>query len=375
MDEERFQQLLTALVVKKAREMNPEVYSGEDVKNVIEKLNQNEQDKNQIMQHIKELGESGELEKELMEIEQSQEQTSYLKNGGKLNYLQSLKKGGKIKSKKCSCGCDLVTKKEKGGKLVQSCACGCKPKLENGGKIQKLEDGAQITSVDEYYRKKLNAESQRASQKGSFMTNLANTLSDFFNDGKPSYIPKTQYWYDAKVKAENRLRPKTASVVTTKSTENVTPKTETVPATTQSKPTAETEVPANTTTKTKAQPNVNVSIVDYLNSMGRASDKASRAALAKELGMSSYNFSAVDNLKLLELVKQKGRNTGEIKIERPTLAKPINVPGAIIPAPKVQVTPSVSGLVARQGFPTSSSITDMYTQMYSTPQWLKDFNK
>ena len=105
--------------------------------------------------------------------------------------------------------------------------------------------------------------------------------------------------------------------------------------------------------------------------MRRASDKASRAALAKELGMSSYNFSAADNLKLLELIKQKGRNTGEVKIEyspSASLARPIDVPGASISAPKVQTTPAVPGLQSRQGFPTSNSVTNMYTQMYSTPQ-------
>ena len=76
---------------------------------------------------------------------------------------------------------------------------------------------------------------------------------------------------------------------------------------------------------------------------------------------------------MLQLIKQKGRNTGEVKIEYPnTLAKPINVPGASIPAPKVQATPAVPELQSRQGFPTANSTTNMYTQMYSTPQWQKD---
>ena len=150
MEEEKFQQLLTQLVVKKAKEMKPETYSGSE-EDTIAALNKNEQDKNQIMQYIKKLGESGELEKELSALEQEQEQTPYFKEGGKLDYLQSLKKGGKMKSKKCSCGCDLITKKEKGGKMVQSCACGCKPKLENGGGIQKLEDEGLADRFKKYY--------------------------------------------------------------------------------------------------------------------------------------------------------------------------------------------------------------------------------
>ena len=359
MEEERFQQLLTQLVVKKAKEMKPETYNGSE-EDTIAALNKNEEDKNQIMDWIKKLGESGELEQELSALEQEQEQMPYFKEGGKLDYLQSLKKGGKMKSKKCSCGCDLITKKEKGGKMVQNCACGCKPKYENGGKIQKLGGGDQIKSVADYYRQKSNAESRRAATKDVW-GDIKNTVSDFFRYGDLNYIPKTQYWYDSKKKS-GMLRESAKPGQTT------APKTETETVTTPVQ--TETKVPA--TTQTAVQPNTNISVVDYLNSMGRASDKASRATLAKELGMGSYNFSAADNLKLLQLIKQKGRNTGNMNIERAGLGVPVNVPGMSIPVPKVQATPAVPGLQDRQGFPTSNSTLDMYTQMYSTPQWQKD---
>lgn len=75
------------------------------------------------------------------------------KKGAKLKKLQEFKKGAKMgKKKKCACGCDLVTKKEKGGNLVQSCACGCKPKLENGGEIQKLRGGGLYVGQSGYYK-------------------------------------------------------------------------------------------------------------------------------------------------------------------------------------------------------------------------------
>ncbi len=332
MEEEKFQQLLTQLVVKKAKEIKPEIYNGSE-EEIISSLNKNVQDKNEIMKYIQDLGESGKLEQELSALEQEQEQMPYFKEGGKLDYLQFLKKGGKMKSKKCSCGCELVTKKDKGGKMVQSCACGCKPKLEKGGEIQKLQQGYQIKSAADYYRQKSNAESQRAS-----ITNLVNTLSDFFRYGDLNYVPKTQYWYDAKKKSGMLREPakpitKTTTVVTAKPVQTIAPKTETETVTTPAE--TETKVPAKTTTSVQSNPNI--SVVDYLNSMGRASDKTARAALAKELGMSSYNFSAADNLKLLKLIKQKGRNTGEVKIEYPSLAKPVNVP-------------AVLGLVPKQGF-------------------------
>ena len=48
MEEERFQQLLTQLVVKKAKEMKPETYNGSE-EDTIAALNKNEEDKNQIM--------------------------------------------------------------------------------------------------------------------------------------------------------------------------------------------------------------------------------------------------------------------------------------------------------------------------------------
>lgn len=36
------------------------------------------------------------------------------------------KNGAKLKSKKCSCGCEMVSMKEAGGKIVDKCACNCK---------------------------------------------------------------------------------------------------------------------------------------------------------------------------------------------------------------------------------------------------------
>lgn len=43
------------------------------------------------------------------------------KKGARLNFLRSLKK----EPEKCSCGCEMVIHKEKGGKITKKCACGC----------------------------------------------------------------------------------------------------------------------------------------------------------------------------------------------------------------------------------------------------------
>ena len=63
--------------------------------------------------------------------EQKQDSFDMMKSGGKLQKLQKLqeyKKGGKMKTKKCSCGCDLIEHKAEGGKITMKCACGCKAK-------------------------------------------------------------------------------------------------------------------------------------------------------------------------------------------------------------------------------------------------------
>lgn len=60
-----------------------------------------------------------------IESKQSPEQIEMARKGTKLKNLQKLKKGT---AKKCKCGCDLITKKEKGGTITEVCSCRCKAK-------------------------------------------------------------------------------------------------------------------------------------------------------------------------------------------------------------------------------------------------------
>ena len=70
------------------------------------------------------------------------------KNGARLNFLKSvgsLKKGGRLPAKKCSCGCELVAHKEKGGKVTMKCACGCSANKQNNivdalTKVKSMKD-------------------------------------------------------------------------------------------------------------------------------------------------------------------------------------------------------------------------------------------
>lgn len=74
--------------------------------------------------------------------EEEKEQAILAAKGAKLKKLNAMKNKS---SKKCKCGCDLVTVKEKGGKITTKCACNC-----NGAKMKKKEDGGEISNKPVY---------------------------------------------------------------------------------------------------------------------------------------------------------------------------------------------------------------------------------
>ena len=56
--------------------------------------------------------------------------------------LKSMKK-----PKKCKCGCNIVTVKAAGGKMIEKCACGCETKKhKKGGALQKKQEGGEVKS-------------------------------------------------------------------------------------------------------------------------------------------------------------------------------------------------------------------------------------
>jgi len=57
----------------------------------------------------------------------------------KLKKLQAMKKGGK----KCKCGCEMTSIKEKGGKMTSQCACNC-----GGGKTKMKAKGGILEETD-----------------------------------------------------------------------------------------------------------------------------------------------------------------------------------------------------------------------------------
>ena len=69
------------------------------------------------------------------------------KKGAKLKKLQEFKKGAKMgKKKKCACGCDLISKKEFGGTIVDTCTCCGKVHKHQEGGIMKFQNPSGVVT-------------------------------------------------------------------------------------------------------------------------------------------------------------------------------------------------------------------------------------
>lgn len=75
-----------------------------------------------------------------------------------------LKKG----AKKCKCGCDMITAKADGGKLVSKCACGCDvKKKEKGGEINKKIDRVKVAINKKQTGGDINQPNKVVAKKGA----------------------------------------------------------------------------------------------------------------------------------------------------------------------------------------------------------------
>lgn len=308
------------------------------------------------------------------QIQPQQEDTiAYAKNGAKLTYLKKLKKGGK--SKKCSCGCEMITKKDAGGKLTSTCACNCKggtmPKKASGGEILKYQNPiAGLAASQQFYNQ---SKMKSPDRKTKVVTRVVHVQ-------KPKTTPKqnidnTVYGdetWEVTGTGNDSMNPKDWSRGTTSSwgTPDKSPKVEKKSTTTNSKPTAPKSTPSkpsapvpksgNTskadqsassgnkqqakqkTVVTQTAPkqkelgvNTDLSIVDYMASEGMDYSKENRARVAKELGIENYDFSAKKNLELLKILK--ARNT----VKDPEIAPIVNNPKTITQVAPIVIPPIV----------------------------------
>lgn len=90
-------------------------------------------------------------ESKINSVIEAEDQMQSAKKGAKLknlSKLQEYKNGSSMKKVKCACGCEMVSKKEKGGKMVSKCGCGCKG-------IVKGQSGIKVTDPNSYFDPKL----------------------------------------------------------------------------------------------------------------------------------------------------------------------------------------------------------------------------
>lgn len=138
MDEENKEQLKFELALEKFKVLHPEeakdLEAGDSDGEKLKSLLNNYSD--EFIKLLKDIKpeEIDNLEAQYLAAERDsrQEEMTVAAKGAKLKKLKEMKGS----TKKCKCGCDLITVREKGGKLTTKCACNC-----NGGKATKNEKG------------------------------------------------------------------------------------------------------------------------------------------------------------------------------------------------------------------------------------------
>ena len=149
-----------------SQQLNPERYgeveSIEDWTNLIQS---NQDDIEKITQAAEQLSDEewDALDQQYTEQSKASEDQQVIsaKKGAK---LMKLKKG----AKKCKCGCDMITAKADGGKLVSKCACGCDvKKKEKGGEINKKIDKVKVSINKKQTGGDINQPNKVVAKKGT----------------------------------------------------------------------------------------------------------------------------------------------------------------------------------------------------------------
>ena len=129
MTDEKKQKLFPFFALMYSRQLNPEKYgAAQSYEEWAELLDGSPEDVSTISEAAAELTDEQWSQLETDYKQEATGQPVAAKKGAKLDHLKELHKykKGKKMTKKCSCGCDMVSKKMKGGKMVLKCSCGCK---------------------------------------------------------------------------------------------------------------------------------------------------------------------------------------------------------------------------------------------------------
>lgn len=150
MTEEKKKQLFPIFAFLYSKQLNPDKYGKvQSIEEWTKLIQDSPEDVQLITQEASKLSDEGwsEIETQMSQLEQPQgssEEPQFAKKGAKLENLKKLQKHKVNKNsepKKCTCGCTMVDKREKGGKIVSSCSCGCAAsKKEEGGAINNPKE-------------------------------------------------------------------------------------------------------------------------------------------------------------------------------------------------------------------------------------------
>lgn len=170
-----------------SQQLNPERYgqveSIEDWTNLIQS---NQDDIEKITQAAEQLSDEewDALDQQYTEQAKASEDQQVIsaKKGAK---LMKLKKG----AKKCKCGCDMITAKADGGKLVSKCACGCDvKKKEKGGEINKKIDKVKVAINKKQTGGDINQPNKVVAKKGAKLKPKMQTGGKY-NESDPAKKP------------------------------------------------------------------------------------------------------------------------------------------------------------------------------------------
>lgn len=360
MTDDKKKQLFPYFAYLYSQELNPEKYGeAESIEEWTELIQDSPEDVERISEAAAELSDEewAQLEEQYASAEESPEDVETAKKGAKLKKLQEFKKGAKMgKKKKCACGCDLITKKEKGGTLVDECTC-C-------GEVHKFQSGG-VTS----WRTVAN---YGGSQGDPRFLNFISRIFSRENTSKSSgnvgvkQNPQTQWEKNARTYSQEEVRnmpgyvgrdlvvtaspaPASASqtnepTVNTNTAENYSDKTDQISAQKNGPPTAGApssnvkRVPSSRTTRPVYKGS---SVVDYLNSKGQGSSFSDRSRLADSLGIRNYTGSASQNLDLLAMLQKRPRAISDLKanlVHTPNITSPSEADLAFMQSKRVPTT-------------------------------------
>ena len=341
MTEEKKKQLFPYFAYLYSQQLNPEKYgNAESIEEWTSLIQESPEDIEEITNAASGLSDDdwAEIEAQYNE-EQSSDEVEMAKKGAKLKKLQALKKSPK--AKKCACGCDLVTFKEKGGKLSTKCSCNCK-----GGKVSKKEDGG-ILKYQNPIAGLAYQQSQYNEKKAAHADKYKTKKVSKPQKDKTITVEKAPYT-KARVLPEVIVRPQTKTTVNPTSGTAKTQTSGGVGGTSQRVTTQNNKLPStsgavkipsgNNAKRVPAQSDRLTSIVDYLNADGVNSSFANRKGLAQEMGIRNYVGSAQQNTQLINSLRQKkDRELTSARMEIPSIAQ-LAPAVASIPTPSLSKT-------------------------------------